>query len=107
MKTRVKMLNKIGMSKSVVPQMDKEFKDFIKQDKTTIAREEKLDVLTTLLTLTDYLLLKIDPCMTNRKKQIKTKDEIREFKVEWTENFSFIRNSNGLPMCLICLKNDT
>ncbi|GFS96409.1 hypothetical protein TNCV_17371 [Trichonephila clavipes] len=31
-------------------------------------------------------------------------DENREFKVEWTENFVFIQNLNGLPACLICPK---
>uniref|UniRef100_A0A8C4X7H4 HAT C-terminal dimerisation domain-containing protein n=1 Tax=Erpetoichthys calabaricus TaxID=27687 RepID=A0A8C4X7H4_ERPCA len=35
-------------------------------------------------------------------KQRKTEDENREFKVEWTELFAFIQNSNGLPTCLIC-----
>ncbi|GFW02930.1 general transcription factor II-I repeat domain-containing protein 2B [Trichonephila clavipes] len=29
-------------------------------------------------------------------------DENCEFKVEWTENFAFIQNLNGLPTCLIC-----
>ncbi|GFV69501.1 SCAN domain-containing protein 3 [Trichonephila clavipes] len=36
------------------------------------------------------------------KKHRKTEDENREFKVEWTENFAFIQNLNGLPKCLIC-----
>ncbi|GFW04563.1 uncharacterized protein TNCV_2225811 [Trichonephila clavipes] len=37
-----------------------------------------------------------------KKKQRKTEDENREFKVEWTENFAFIQNLNGPPTCLIC-----
>lgn len=40
--------------------------------------------------------------MATKKKQRKTEDENREFKVEWTENFAFIQNLNGLPTCLIC-----
>ena len=37
-----------------------------------------------------------------KKKQRKTEDENREFRVDWTENFAFIRNLNGHPTCLIC-----
>ena len=33
--------------------------------------------------------------MATKKKQRKTEDENREFRVEWTENFAFIRNLNG------------
>ena len=40
--------------------------------------------------------------MATKKKQRKTEDENREFRVEWTENFAFIRNLNGHPTCLIC-----
>ena len=40
--------------------------------------------------------------MATKKKQRKTEDENREFRVEWTENFAFIRNLNGHPACLIC-----
>ncbi|XP_036275872.1 general transcription factor II-I repeat domain-containing protein 2A isoform X2 [Pipistrellus kuhlii] len=40
--------------------------------------------------------------MATKKKQRKTEDENREFKVEWTETFAFIQNLNGLPTCLIC-----
>ena len=40
--------------------------------------------------------------MATKKKQRKTEDENREFKVEWTESFAFIQNSNGFPTCLIC-----
>ncbi|GFV96080.1 general transcription factor II-I repeat domain-containing protein 2A [Trichonephila clavipes] len=40
--------------------------------------------------------------MATKKKQRKKEDENREFKVEWTENFAFIQNLNGLPACLIC-----
>ncbi|GFX77680.1 general transcription factor II-I repeat domain-containing protein 2A [Trichonephila clavipes] len=36
------------------------------------------------------------------KKAKKTEDENREFKAEWTENFAFIQNLNGLPTCFIC-----
>ncbi|GFX23852.1 uncharacterized protein TNCV_1788831 [Trichonephila clavipes] len=32
--------------------------------------------------------------MATIKKQRKTEDENREFKVEWTENFAFIQNLN-------------
>ncbi|GFS56028.1 general transcription factor II-I repeat domain-containing protein 2B [Trichonephila clavipes] len=42
--------------------------------------------------------------MATKKKQRKTEDENHEFKVEWTENFAFIQNLNGLPTCLICKK---
>ena len=40
--------------------------------------------------------------MATKKKQRKTEDENREFRVDWTENFAFIRNLNGHPACLIC-----
>ncbi|CAK6438343.1 unnamed protein product [Pipistrellus nathusii] len=40
--------------------------------------------------------------MATEKKQRKTEDENREFKVEWTEAFAFTQNLNGLPTCLIC-----
>jgi hypothetical protein len=40
--------------------------------------------------------------MATKKKQRKTEDENREFKVEWTETFAFIQTLNGLPTCLIC-----
>ncbi|KAJ1190625.1 hypothetical protein NDU88_007363 [Pleurodeles waltl] len=40
--------------------------------------------------------------MATKKKQRKTEDKNREFKVEWTETFAFIQNLNGLPTCLIC-----
>jgi hypothetical protein len=40
--------------------------------------------------------------MATKKKQRKTEDENRDFKVEWTETFAFIQNLNGLPTCLIC-----
>ncbi|GFT89078.1 uncharacterized protein TNCV_3084881 [Trichonephila clavipes] len=40
--------------------------------------------------------------MATKKKQRKTEDENHEFKVEWTDNFAFIQNLNGLPTCLIC-----
>ncbi|GFT85079.1 uncharacterized protein TNCV_791151 [Trichonephila clavipes] len=40
--------------------------------------------------------------MATKKKQRKTEDENREFKAEWTENFAFIQNLNGLPTCFIC-----
>ncbi|GFU30157.1 general transcription factor II-I repeat domain-containing protein 2B [Trichonephila clavipes] len=39
--------------------------------------------------------------MATKKKQRKTEDENRQFKVEWTENFAFIQTLNGLPTCLI------
>ncbi|KAG8453209.1 hypothetical protein GDO86_000003 [Hymenochirus boettgeri] len=42
--------------------------------------------------------------MATKKKQRKTEDENREFKVEWTESFAFIQNLNGLPTCLICME---
>ncbi|KAK1345605.1 hypothetical protein QTO34_008067 [Cnephaeus nilssonii] len=40
--------------------------------------------------------------MATKKKKRKTEDENREFKVEWTETFTFIQNLNGLLTCLIC-----
>lgn len=40
--------------------------------------------------------------MATKKKQRKTEDDNREFKVEWTETFAFIENLDGLPTCLIC-----
>lgn len=40
--------------------------------------------------------------MATERKRRKTEDENREFRVEWTENFAFVRNSNGHPTCLIC-----
>ncbi|GFX40572.1 uncharacterized protein TNCV_2373561 [Trichonephila clavipes] len=42
--------------------------------------------------------------MVTKKKQRKTEDEKCEYKFEWTENFTFIQNLNGLPTCLICKK---
>jgi hypothetical protein len=39
--------------------------------------------------------------MATKKKQRKTENENREFKVEWTETFAFIQNLNGHPTCLI------
>uniref|UniRef100_A0A0K0E4X7 Reverse transcriptase domain-containing protein n=1 Tax=Strongyloides stercoralis TaxID=6248 RepID=A0A0K0E4X7_STRER len=57
---RVKLLSEVGMPKSTVSQLDKEFKSFIKHDKETLAREEKLSDLTTLLTLAKSLLSKMD-----------------------------------------------
>ncbi|GFW96930.1 uncharacterized protein TNCV_2160651 [Trichonephila clavipes] len=44
--------------------------------------------------------------MATKKEQRKTEDENHEFKVEWTENFAFIQNLNGLPTCLICPKEE-
>ncbi|KAK4880600.1 hypothetical protein RN001_008746 [Aquatica leii] len=40
--------------------------------------------------------------MATKRKQRKTEDENREFRIERTENFAFIRNLNGRPTCLIC-----
>ncbi|GFT23382.1 uncharacterized protein TNCV_2016561 [Trichonephila clavipes] len=40
--------------------------------------------------------------MATKKRQRKMEVENHEFKVEWTENFAFIQNLNGLPTCLIC-----
>ncbi|GFS58385.1 uncharacterized protein TNCV_2475301 [Trichonephila clavipes] len=42
--------------------------------------------------------------MVTKRKQRKTEDENREFKVDWTENFAFIQNINNLRTCLICEK---
>ncbi|GFX79997.1 uncharacterized protein TNCV_2890521 [Trichonephila clavipes] len=45
--------------------------------------------------------------MATKKTQRKTEDENSEFKVDWTENFAFIQNLNGLPTCLICKEKFT
>jgi hypothetical protein len=45
--------------------------------------------------------------MATKKKQRKIEDENREFRAEWTENFAFMVNLNGLPTCLICKEQFT
>ncbi|GFT57704.1 SCAN domain-containing protein 3 [Trichonephila clavipes] len=60
---------------------------------------------TKLCTYSQLLRERLHPSKHGKKKKKKRTEEHREFYRDWTESFTFIRNSDGLTTCLICHEN--